>query len=482
MFCAILSHFIWLSIHRGKGFSFVPSHRKPGGTKSGKVVCVETIQTQKQAMCVSPKMIQAMRLFQMSTQELTEMLLEEAQSNPILELDESYSAVPLVHGFRELHGFDSNGWDRFGGKAEDPTAFPEKPPESLSEYLRGQIIEMRLPPAERKALLLLAESLDENGWLEDSIPDLSERFSFPPELLEQALSVLQSLEPTGVGARSLSECLILQLKDRFPEDKLAITLAENHLNELAAGHFSIPAESTGAQLDEVKAAFKRIQSLNPRPGNGFAAGRQTPYIVPDLLVKKTAGKLELARLDGCLPRLSLNEDYIAMAESAQDPAVKAYLSHKVLQAKWLLRTVNERERNLLLFASCILRLQEAFFLKGPVYLRPMSLRDVAREAGVHESTVSRTLRNKTIQGAFGVFSMSALFSRSLGQSEDGITALAAKELLRQLINSENIRQPLSDKELSTEMEMHGCAISRRTVAKYRQELGIPASPNRRRFP
>ena len=338
---------------------------------------------------------------------------------------------------------------------------------------------MELPPEVLAAARFLVESLNQNGWLDEPLEDLAVQMERPMEVVEQALAVVQSLEPAGVGARSLSECLVLQLQRRHEDSALAIQIAKDHLEALSKNRYGLIAKALGVTQEEVYAACEVIRSLNPRPGSGFAARENLTYINPDIFVVNFPDHFEILTNDYFFPSLNVSSYYCRMLKDSEDSEVKEYLMGKVRQAKWVVRSIEQRRSTLLQCAEHILELQEDFFRHGPGHLRPMSLADIAQRVGVHESTVSRTVKDKYIQCASGVYPLSYFFSRSLGGSADAASPDAAKALLKKLIAGEDKKKPLSDQKLCELMSREGCELSRRTVAKYRDALGIPSTTGRK---
>ena len=264
-----------------------------------------------------------------------------------------------------------------------------------------------------------------------------------------------------------------------------MTIARDYLDALSKSRYSLIARETGAPQDEVRAACDRIRSLNPRPGTGFSARENLTYISPDIIVVSFPDHFELLTNDYFFPALSISTYYTRLLKESDEDEVKVYLTGKVRQAKWLVRSIEQRRSTLMGCAKCILDLQEPFFRHGPGHLVPMSLADVAARLGVHESTVSRAVKDKYIQCSQGVYPLSYFFSRSLSTSSDSSSETAspdfAKALIRKLIAGEDKHRPLSDQKLCEQMAEQGCIISRRRAAKYRDELRIANSAGRKLY-
>ena len=450
--------------------------------------------TQKQTQTLSPQMMQSMEILQMGSQELLEYIEEAVQENPVLEPEESGGSTDESDLLRRklewlestdpqnrcYHQQDTEAQDdRLGscGPLEDQE-------DNLYYYVRSQLEALDLPREVAQAGLFLVESLNQNGWLDEPLDDLAADYGCPTALMERALAAVQSLEPAGVGARDLSECLHLQLVRRTPVDQLALRIVDSQLDALSKSRYGLMARELGASQEEVRAACEHIRALNPRPGTGFAARENLTYINPDIIVVSFPDHFELLSNDYYFPTLHISGYYTRLLKESDDQQVKDYLTGKVRQAKWMVHAIEQRRSTLMSCAGCILELQETFFRQGPGHLVPMSLADVAGRIGVHESTVSRAVKDKYIQCSMGVYPLSYFFSRGLGTGAGGEEAAspdAAKALLKKLIAGEDKKKPLSDQKLCQLMGEQGCPLSRRTVAKYRDELHIPSTTGRKQY-
>lgn len=460
---------------------------------------MELSMSMKQTQTLSPQMMQSMEILQMGSQELLEYIQDQVQENPVLEVEEKYGkgddTAVLQRKLEWLESTDAQNRYYHQQDTEDDEKDPisnygtvDEREENLYLYVLSQLEVMDLEPELLPVGRFLVESLNQNGWLDESVEDLAEELAKPVELVEKALAAVQSLEPAGVGARNLSECLVLQLQRRHEDSGLAIRIARDFLDPLSKSRYGLIAKSLGVCQEEVRTACDLIRTLNPRPGGGFAARENLVYINPDLFVVNFPDHFELLTNDYFFPNLNISGYYCRMLKSTEDNEVKDYLMGKVRQAKWVVHSIEQRRSTLLRCAECILEFQEEFFRRGPGHLKPMCLADIAQKVGVHESTVSRTVRDKYLQCASGVYPLSYFFSRSLGApaarpgtEENASSPDFAKALLKRLIGGEDKRKPLSDQKLSELMSQEGCALSRRTVAKYRDELGIPSTTGRKQY-
>lgn len=447
----------------------------------------------RQTQTLSPQMMQAMEILQMGSQELLEYIQEVLQENPVLEAEETRHSQENPEDAllrRKLEWLEStdvqNRWYHredardltdtvAGASGADPGE------ESLYYYLRAQISFEELPGELAAAVECVLQSLNANGWLDEPESDLALHAGVPEEIVRRAVERVQALEPAGVAARSLSECIAIQLVRRG-ETGLPLTIARSYLEEMGRDHYNRIARETGASREEIQEACKVIRSLNPRPGAGFAPREVLGYITPDLVVVSFEDHFEILANDYYYPTLKVSSYYHDLMKSTDEAQVKDYLTGKLRQAKWVVRSVEQRRSTLMRCADCIVERQEDFFRRGPGHLRPMTLADVAQVLEVHESTVSRAVKDKYLQCAHGVFPLGYFFSRALSAGTgEGISAEQIKTALKKLIAEENKKKPLSDQKLCELLAAQGIGISRRTVAKYRDELGIASTSGRKEF-
>ena len=451
--------------------------------------------SQKQTQTLSPQMMQSMEILQMGSQELLEYIEEAVQENPVLEPEENYDKQDEFSVLRrKLEWLEStdpqNRYYHQQDTEEEDSPLKnygtvEDEDENLYYYVLSQLRVLELEPQVMDAGVFLVESLNQNGWLDEPLEDLAADCGCSLAVMEQALAAVQSLEPAGVGARTLSECLKLQLVRRAPVDELAVRIVENYLDALSKSRYGLIARELKVTAEEVRASCDRIRALNPRPGTGFAARENLTYINPDIIVVSFPDHFELLSNDYYFPTLHISGYYTRLMKESDDGQVRDYLTDKMRQVKWMVKAIEQRRSTLMACAECILELQEAFFHKGPGHLVPLSLADVAGRIGVHESTVSRAVKDKYIQCSMGVYPLSYFFSRGLGASasagEEAASPDAAKALLKKFIAGEDKKKPLSDQKLCELMAAQGCPLSRRTVAKYRDELHIPSTAGRKQY-
>lgn len=442
---------------------------------------------QKQVQQLDQRQIQRLEMLQMSALELRDYLQELSQENPVVDLNdppapsEDVREDPRLQHLRWLADTDRQNryYQGLWEYEDDPIArigVSGGLEETLPQFLSRQLDRLRLDGDAARTVEFLASCLDGDGYLRPPLNDLARDSGIPLPLLERGLAVLRTLEPAGVGADSLSQCLALQL-ERAGVDGPALAIVREYLEPLARCRYRFIADRLGVSVDEVRAALKTIRELDPRPGAVFDQPGQTPYVYPDVFVEEVDGHFTARTRAGERPAFQINGYYKELLANSGQPEVKDYLRKKVQAAQDVLNAIAQRRDTLLRCAQAIVDRQEDFFRRGEQALRPLRMADVADAVGVHESTVSRAVREKYLQCQRGVYPLGYFFSRG-GAGED-MGAAAAKAALRRLIDGEDKAHPLSDQKLCEALAAEGCPISRRTVAKYRDELSIPGASGRR---
>lgn len=447
----------------------------------------------KQTLSLSPQLLQSMEILQMSAVELKEYIDGVALENPAVEISSDYSADrESLNQYRMkltwLTATDCQNrlyyrQDADGDEAWAPIPAPEG--EDLESSLLFQLGGLKISPSLRRVSKYIILSLGPDGYLREDIEGIACGARCGESDARQGLNLVQSLEPAGVAARDLAECLCLQLDRMGEKSSLAYALASDWLDAIGKNRYSEIARALGVSVKEVWAACELLKGLNPRPAAGFSGGEATRYIIPDFIVTWGADGPVPVFNDEIYPRLSLSGYYDELAKSSLDDAVKDYLAGKLRQARWVIKSIEQRKSTLMSCAAYVVGRQERFFKKGPGNLVPMTLLDVARELSVHESTVSRAIRGKYIQCAHGVYPFCDLFSRALGSEwhgpgEGAVSADSAKARIRELILGENRLKPLSDQCICEILAGEGIVLSRRTVAKYRDAMGIGGASLRKR--
>lgn len=474
----------------------------------------QTLQLKlSQHLALTPQLQQSIRLLQLSTLELNQEIEKFLVENPLLEREDpgfeapSYSPLPdnmaappsstpepeapqrdaepepVSDGYEEFGG--AGDWLSDGGSGQSPqrkegdddTDFQEiqAASTSLRDHLGAQLA--LTPLAERDSALVrfLVEALDDDGYLTQPLDELLELL--PPEFeveldeLQIALKHLQYLDPPGIGARSPQECLALQLQNlpESPDQQLALAIVLDQLEQLAARDFLRIKRKLGCNDDELRAAHALILTLNPRPGAQFAVA-DTRYVLPDVVVKKIRDQWVTMLNGDVMPRLRINRLYANILQGQRGSSLAGQLQ----EAKWLIKNVQQRFDTILRVSQAIVDRQRQFFEFGEVAMRPLTLREIAENLGLHESTISRVTTQKYMATPRGIFELKYFFGSHVATETGGAcSATAIRALIKQLVGAEDPRRPLSDSKIAEILGQQGIVVARRTIAKYREALNIP---------
>lgn len=447
----------------------------------------------EQKQILSKKMIQSAEILQMASVRLEEYLMEQSLENPVLELTER-EPEEFDHGELEKYQWicahDEQNRYLYQRLEHSDDELPEwnvdvSNQESLCDYLWSQLVCRSFSAKEEEILQYMLECLDSRGYFMDSLAEVAERFSIKVEEAERLLREIQKLEPHGVGAKNLAECLCLQLEAGGELTKELEELICQHLTELAKNQLPVIAKAMKLSLDEVKQLCSKVRELEPKPGARFSDVRQFSYINPDVIVVKFSTHFDILLNESLYPDIRLNKTYVTMCTQQSDMEVKKYLLEKIHQAEWVKQCVAQRNVTLLSVVKEILHQQESFFQRGPKQLKPLRMADVAAVLEIHESTVSRAVRQKYLQCSWGIFPLDYFFAKAAANSEMNpslqVTTTDVKRELVRIIQEENKKKPYSDRVLAELLEQKGYVISRRTVAKYRDELGILGTTGRKEY-
>ena len=432
----------------------------------------------RQELKLTPQLLQSMELLQMNSQELLDYLNQVSEENPLVEQSDLSELHRAYDALRQKVHWINGGLPEDGRGAMPERGAADRETESLAAFLRDQLERRRLSKPLLALTIYLAELLDDDGRLNQEDLAGVAALKIPQPLLRQALETLQSLEPAGVGARSLSECLLLQLARKRDVSPLDMEIVRRFLPDLGKKHYGLIARELSVSADEVRAAEKRISALDPCPGRSFQAPEPTLYIRPDVFIAELDGKLQVILNDFYLPRVSISTYYARLLKESDEPETRAYLREKMQQARWLLNSLERRGNTLRQCAEAILEAQYPFFTGQSTELSPMTMAALAERLGLHPSTISRATREKYLQCRQGTYPLRYFFSRALG--EQGPSQQTVKLRLLELIRQEDRAHPYSDQRLAELLEQQGIAIARRTVAKYRMELRLGSAAARRR--
>ncbi|NKE67158.1 RNA polymerase factor sigma-54 [Ramlibacter sp. RBP-2] len=442
---------------------------------------------------LSPRLQRAVRLLQLSSQDFAQVVRDALDTNPFLEQEDVPPGVdddaatdepalpPPSHA--ELWGVGSPG--RLRHADADGALFDTlEARTSLAGHLLGQLHVLPLSPRDLALASAVVESLDDDGYLRMPLAETADplRLAPPPqpEELTIALRLVQALDPAGVGARDLAECLQLQLRTAPPgaTRSLAERILAQHLQALAAGDLRALARRLGQPPAAVENACAAIRRLDPHPGWRFSEPA-VQYVTPDIIVRKIRGEWVATLNEAVVPRVKLNRSYVELFQRHREPR-HAELGAHLQEARWTVRNVEQRFSTILSVARAILGRQQHFLAYGAMAMKPLALREIAREVGVHESTVSRVTNNKFMATPCGVFELKYFFSRGLATAGGGACSpTAIRGLIQEMIAAETPGRPLSDVEIAAELSRQGLQVARRTVTKYRQLLRIEPAERRR---
>lgn len=441
------------------------------------------ITSQRQTQTLNVHLQQSMQMLQMNNVELDEFLTELSNENPLLELNSPHqnNEISIDNLSSTPTSFNTNA-DIYDGNSQSdhdgefPGLYYEN--DSFINSIKDQINSANIPETIRRQLIWLCYELDDKGYLPCDPGNLA-IFGYSIEMYENAIKILQSFEPAGLGARSLSECLKIQLERQNKLTALNREICDNYLDRLASGQLNYISKSLNVPINQIVESKETICALQPNPSNGYYTGETVEYIIPDIEIIYGESGLKAVLCDRYIPNCSINSYYLKMASNENlGKDEQNYFKTKLSQANWVIECITRRKEMILSCAKKILELQREFFA-GHSTLKPMTMSQMAEYLNVHPSTVSRTVKGKYISCRQGVFPFSYFFSAELNSKSES-TGKNLLEELRTFIEAEDPAHPLSDSKLSQLLEQKGFEVSRRTVAKYREEAGIPSSPSRKK--
>ncbi|MEB1808665.1 MAG: RNA polymerase factor sigma-54 [Bacillaceae bacterium] len=442
---------------------------------------VGLFQQQTTGLYMTKELRQAISLLQYSTTELTQYIQEQALENPLIELEDHFQ-VELLKREKQREDLDERHWENGYREQEvSPLDFVSSERYNLQDHLLYQAKFLNLDEQSYEILCYFILHVNGDGYLSEPVEKMVEELGISEEDGEDVLMVLQNMEPTGVGARNLQECLLLQLAKRKDRNILAEMIIESYMQMLAERRWKELSKELSVTLQEIQQVYDLIQTLQPRPGVNYSDD-PPKYVQPDVTVEELEGELVVLVNDDLLPRIQLNKQYQSLLHDKSSDA-NEYVRKKYDQVKWLLKNIKQRQVTLYQVTDAIVRHQKEFFYKGAEALRPLTLKQIAEEIDVHESTVSRVTTNKYMQSPRGLFELKYFFTTALTNGNAGETSTSyAKEVIKSLIEKEDKRKPLSDQKIVDALKtQHEIELSRRAVAKYRDEMKIPSSSKRKRF-
>jgi len=468
-----------------------------------------------QKLIMTPSLQQAIKLLQLSKLELQEVLNQELLENPLLEetAEETKSeetdaqetkteteeeAKKVETKEKEKDSFDEIDYDAYfqdyieygynPRMSEEHEEFPientlTRPP-NLTDHLTWQLMMSDASPRIKEIGQFIIGNIDEDGYLRATNEEIMAAGRYEAEEVAQAVRAIQSLDPIGVGARDLRECLLLQLEFLEVDEPLVETIIRDHWDMFMQRHFVQLSKVLGIDMKMLEGIVEVIKHLDPKPGRKYSNERAI-YVEPDVYVQKVGDEYVIVLNEDGMPKLRINGSYRAMLnsmDSKQDGETVNYIKDKIRSAVWLIKSLDQRQRTIYKVAESIVKHQREFLEKGIDYLRPLVLRDVADDIQMHESTVSRVVSNKYMHTPRGLFLMKYFFHSGIdSETGEDISSLTVKKKIQSYIDGEDPRKPLSDSKIMKILNDEGINIARRTVAKYRDELNIPSSTDRKQI-
>lgn len=480
------------------------------------------VQTMRQEQILAPQQIQSLEILLATIPELDQKISAELTENPTLELVDPGGEQLMGNPVEDTEGIGGDGQGDLAAQAVEKdealatliqlgeawqdfapvrfsggNGYSEEDAErrqhvfdslvaktTLQDFLMGQLRQADdLDANTQRIAEEVIGSIDDTGYLRTHVADIAISCNADIETVNRAVKLVQTFDPAGVGARDLRECLMLQLQRRNERNSLSYEVVNRHLDEIARNRIPQVARKLDVTPTRLYEVLEQIKKLSPFPGSPFSAERPD-YVVPEVFVEKDEnGDWQVRTNRDCVPRLRISSRYLKMLKDPDTaPEVKSYIRDKLLSSRTLLRALENRESTIVRITRVLLDLQLDFFDMGPTHLRPLTMSQVAEKIEVHETTVSRAVAGKYMQTPHGLFPFRRFFASGLGRTGGGqVSSVTVKQKLEELVRSEDAKKPLSDQALTKQLKAEGFRVARRTVAKYREELGIPPSHMRRSF-
>lgn len=462
---------------------------------------------QSQELRMTPQLQQAIKLLQLSRLELEKAIQKEIEENPVLEeiteapdAPEKAEAEAAAGPENVETSTDPRKQDEFEWESYIENQY--KPPQgqgmnneeimnyenvitasqTLYDYLMWQMTLNGFNDEEQKIAAILISYIDEDGYIKTPFDQIAEEEGVTAQELEEILPFIQEFDPPGVGARNLSECLLIQAKHIGEDTNDLVQIINNHIKDLEKKNYDRVAKEMNVPLEQVIELCKIITDLDPKPGRAFAQ-QEVQYVTPDVYVYKVADEYVISLNEDGLPRLRVSNLYKnILTGKDSNNLTQDYIKEKLKSAVWLIKSIHQRQRTIYKVTEAIVKFQREFFDKGAGFIRPMILRDIAGEVGIHESTVSRVTTNKYLHTPQGIFELKYFFNSGVSKSNgDSLASESVKLKIRDLIAKEDPKKPLSDQEIVNLLKAEGIQIARRTVAKYRDALGVLPSSKRKKM-
>jgi len=470
---------------------------------------------QTQSLMITPQLQQAIKLLTLTHLEMTTLISQEMVENPMLEeidteveenssreeIDaqeatvDNFSGPELIEGSKDTFDWEQYSESFNSSSSSSPNMKESSSPDdlpsyenmvsknqSLQEHLEWQLRMETLTPEELNYALELIGNIDDDGYLEVPVDEIIGRSKLERDQAFGILGLVQHLDPVGCGAQNLEECLMIQARLLSERSPLVELIIERGMRDIEKKDYAKIVKDFGVTKEKVKDAELIIMGLNPKPGR-LVSAEETQYVVPDIFVAEVGGEFVVQINDEGVPRLRISNLYKSLIKNQQsDPEAKEFVQDKLRSAMWLIKSIENRQKTIYKVANSIVRTQQEFFKKGPAFLKPMILKDIANEIGMHESTVSRVTTNKFMHTPIGTFELKYFFNAGIGGKNGGID-IAGESLklkIKEMVGHEDPKRPLSDQKISELLSTKDIIVARRTVAKYREMMGIGPSSKRKK--
>lgn len=431
---------------------------------------------QMQKLAMTKEMQLSINILQMSTNELNEFMEKEFIENPVIEVNENLSVNIKESDFNIIREKSSNIRSDIS-----PLNFVSVK-KSLRDYLHEEVLEVEKDVIIRKTADYLIECLDDNGYFKMNEREIADKLSVDINIIDKALELIQSLEPHGIGARDLKECLLIQIKYLGIEEENLFNIIENNLEDIGNDDLGKISRELKITKSEAQRYSMIIRGLEPRPSRGFYTGEDYRYIIPEAEIRKIGENLEIIINEQSVPKFIVSSTYKKILREGKDKEAQQYVKDKIGRAEFLIKSIEERKNTLKQILEYVVKRQYSYFIGKKFFLKPMTIKEAAEELKYSESTISRAIKNKFILTTFGVLKIKDLFTiNAIKNIENDMSVDYIKDSIKKIISKENKKNPLSDQEIAEKLKTMNIEISRRTVAKYREEIGIKSSRKRKIF-
>ena len=443
-------------------------------------------QTQKLVMTQQLQL--AIKILQMPSLELNEYIQNQLTENPVLESntnDKPYEEIK--YDWKEIaRNFDYSNDYELNTSEENENVSPLNFIACVTTLRDHILFQLRLTIKSEKDMSIgeyVIENIDSSGYLRMTVNDIAAFLNITEEKVKKVLSIIQTFDPPGVGSRDIKECLIIQLHQQDIYNQLLEVVISEYLNEIGENKYNVIAKELLITVKEAQAIGDIIKGLEPKPGRGFADKEDIKYVIPDVTIEKIDNEYIVIVNERNSPKLTISSYYRDILKNdGKDSQTTDYIKRKLDSAAWLIKSIGQRNNTLHNVVKAIIAYQKDFLDKGVDYLKPLTLKEVAEDIGMHESTVSRAINGKYVQTSKGLYELKFFFTRGLDVAYgDNKSSKSMKNAIKNIINSEDSGKPLSDQKITDMFNKEGINISRRTVAKYREEVGIPPTSKRKRF-